>query len=369
MQVNASTITRFLRGEIHKVEAFTENDVMFHLGLDAMQRKQFLQLTAAMGISFLLKPQKVAMDMTLEVLDGYAESLRHNLENGHPGFVYEKAKSVFAFLEYRYPASNDPLIVKQHIQFGLLQANAQEAYFPWYQRAHRTVAIHNLLFDRYLARFPERGDMTQEYIRLLERRAPLYRELTRHEEGLADFEHALSLAREDTRTDPEMLVTLLRNKAHIYAVIGEEREWQTHIHLAERIAAGLPPERSLFHRGLIAYSLAEGYKRLAYRFVLPISSSLRLHYVRQALQAFEKARNMVQNARPAHYMLSDVSAAQTLIWLDPEAALLRLHHLRDEVQVLEPALLNKIQRSEKFARLRLQTSRNQEEVLFNLDHR
>lgn len=363
LHVHPSTVTRFLRGAISEIDAFSGDDVVHFLGLSAVQRRQFLKLVAEAGITFIAPATRASGTIVLELLDRYADSLYHNLDSGEATYVFHQARSVARLLQARFPESDDPEIVRRQLHFGVLQANAQESHFPWYQRAARTIVVHNTLIDRVLVRFPERGPLAQEFARIYERRAPLFRELQRYDESLEDFGHALELTR--YFDDPEMAITLLRNRAHVHAVLGNERAWLMDLEHAQRLAEHLAGEQRIFHQGLIEYSRAEGYKRLAYLQYPSLSWQRRLSYAQRALDCFARSQVVVQGARFGHYVLADVSAAQTLIWLDPTDALARFATLKTRAS---RALLDKIDRSEQFARQRLAARRSNSEIILDLDH-
>ncbi|MGH2502530.1 MAG: hypothetical protein ACRDID_08450 [Ktedonobacterales bacterium] len=216
---------------------------------------------------------------------------------------------------------------------------AQEATLPWGQtRSLPTIQIYNQIASEVLNWFPI-SDMAEYSVRLNERRAPFYRELGEYAESVRQFTHAIDDCMLYVH-DFTVLVTLYRNRAHVWAVQGREREWRLDIERAVAAASRVPDADRAKLEGLILYSEAEGYKRLAN--VADRPTRQRAH-AEAALHCFAQARAQTVSESEAHHVLLDVSESQAYLWLDADESARLARAARNRAQFSYPSLNSKIE--------------------------
>lgn len=366
-----SRLSRLIAGKVTFTRPIATERWCRVLGLDEMNRKQFLELVAAAAASFALAsggtpvtvPSVRKHHLDLDLANDLATTLQRLLEHGEAQYVLETAQHWFNAITEQFSMTRDPHIARTQVRFGLLLGNAQEAAFPWFQRPRITINTYTALIEKILPGFPLQSFAT-ERARILERRAPLNREHAQYAQSLADFDEALDLLRD--QHNPELTITLFRNRAHIFAVLGNESKWMRDIQLAARVAGRLPEQSQRLHMDLLNYSQAEGYKRLAFTSYKPLAIQQREHYARQALAWFQNASPLKVSHTASHGVLADISEAQAMIWLDPQAAQVKLASLRTAADRIYPSLLAKIAHSEHYAQQRLLTKDNQDELFFDI---
>lgn len=363
--VAPATISRFIEGKLNPLRVFTEYDVMNALELSATKRRTFIRLAIHAGIALYAGPQVARYrQVDFDLANAHADELQHALTRGEVHAVAENAQQYFNRLMNQYPEHKDARVATIQLRFGFLLGAAQEASLPWFQRSHATIATYTRMEDEILSAF-DFNTFIPARANLLERRAPLWREIQRFEEGLLEFDDALFFARDEH--DPALLVTLCRNRAHISAVTGDRKTWEKDLAHALRYTQKLPSPLREEHMALVGYSRAEGFKRLAYSTLPGLSLAQRERYARQAYQTFIDVRHLEETQWQAHGILAGVSDAQCLVWLDPRAALDRLHQLRTPALQSYPSLITKIERAEQFAWQRLAATRGTAEFRFDLD--
>jgi hypothetical protein len=262
------------------------------------------------------------------------------------------------------PASDERL-ADAKARVGLLLGAAQEAAIPWYRRARVTITTYSRVEADAVFPFPlqRRAHVSA---RLLERRAPLYREIGDLQRSAAQFDDALYWV--GWTEDDALRVTVYRARAHVWAVQGDERRWRLDLDAACRYAERMRgPQREVM-RGLVVYAEAEGLKRLAYHPRMARDERGRLAYAQQALDCFVRARHLAETEWYAHAVLAGVSEAQCLVWVDPEEAARRAAVMRAETVQIYPSLAQKVERTLGFAEFRLRQPRGADPLVFNLMH-
>ncbi len=160
---------------------------------------------------------------------------------------------------------------------------------------------------------------------------------------------------------------LFRSRIHVRAIQGDALQWMRELEEARRDAL---QTGNVFYEelmGLLDYVEGEGYKRLAFNIHRIPSEQMRIEYARRALHFLTRSHSKTAWYPRAHHMLTRISEAQCLIWLDPEEAIRIAEQLHEEATVGYPALLAKINRTLLFASKRMQLKRGDGPLLFDLD--
>jgi hypothetical protein len=174
------------------------------------------------------------------------------------------------------------------------------------------------------------------------------------------------------------MADLARNRAHIWAVQGLGRQWQGDLEQSQREIAAFEGLASTHLVSLVDYYLGEGYKRLAYATRGDLATSTRRRYAQYARDYFHRWAQVAEAAWPdlvygatvsGHPLLTSVSAAQCLVWLDAHEALVELGKVREEAVQRFPALVSKIDLAADFARDLLRRRHSEGPPVFNLDVR
>jgi DNA-binding Xre family transcriptional regulator len=367
LHVSAGTITRFLNGDSQVVRAFTSDAICRALELNAMNRRTFLRIVAEAGVTFATASPALRYDgLDIESELDLAEALNKLVDVGDPHFVKEKAEHHYAKLMARYADTSDERIARAQIRFGLLLGISQERVLPWFQRSKKAIITYSHVEDAIIARFPANAFLT-EYAEVFERRAPLLRGLGQHEKS--DFQYTLGLDLARAGRDALREATLLRNEAHMYAITGDEKTWEKLLQQSADIIGRLPQsEREMFTQ-LVLYSRAEGYKRLAFTSAANLGKAMRERYALAGYDAFEESQERLQTHTLAHHLLSRISQAQCLVWLDPRAAIALATSVEAPIRQSYPALLAKMQRVLDFAYERLSRCYKDPLPIFDLDAR
>jgi transcriptional regulator with XRE-family HTH domain len=363
--VDVATISRFFSGGVRSVHSFTEYALCCALELDDVKRRTFLRLVADAGISLAAAPAILRhTELDVEAEQHLADALQLLIDHGEGRFVQEKAEQHYAKLLDAYSETSDVKIAALQIRFGTLRGLAQEQLLPWFKRDQGAIKTYTQTEMEHILRFPA-NIFLQEHIVLYERRAPLLRSMGRYEASHEEFKAGIELAR--AGHNPWQEATLLRNGAHVYAVEGIECAWERM--LAES-AALLPkiaqPDRDLLE-GLLIYSRAEGYKRLAFTSLRAFPLAQREQYAQHAYDAFVAAQTALHSHTRIHHLLAHISQAQCLIWLDPHMAIELAEANREEIDRYYPALIAKMEHTIALAKTYLARQRHDARTVFNLD--
>jgi len=371
LQVSPSTVGRLLNGDTKVVQRVSADGIVTMLKLNDMQRREFLKLVGVIGAGTFALPigePKPAMDrIDLDMAEDYAEALQHLLDHGQgrTQYVMEKAQYWYEKLaQIESSSKKDVRIGAAQVQFGILLGRAQEAALPWYQRGNVAIQTYNHVENTVIVKFGL-NTFQHDYARLMERRAGLLREVGRFDESDFQYEYGISWAR--TLDDLKIRSSLFRNYAHVKANQGEEAPWARRIGEAQSDAQRMSSPYRDEYCGLVYYTMGEGYKRLAFDTRHGISVYVRAYYAQKALDCFSLSQNALKLDSVQHYLVGQVSAAQCLIWIDPDEAIRQAYQIRDLAIQFYPSLLMKIDRTISLAKLRSQARKNDPPLLLDLD--
>ena len=321
--VQASTVTRLMSGAHASSYAISPQGVSAALGLEGVTRRAFLEQALALGAFALVSGRSAPATLRYHAVDlaRFDEQLRatqRTLDTGGASDALVRARDLYAYItQTPFPRSHKDAAIAR-IEAALLLGRAQEATLPWgTERTLPAVHTYNQIDREILSQFAP-SQLAYYYTRVYERRAPLYRELEEYGESIRQFSLAIEVFMPHVN-DLSLLVELYRNRAHVWAVQGKEREWRLDIERAAQLAAriGGAPGRRL--AGFIQYSEAEGLKRLA-EAAAPLDVARARRYAESAVRSFTLAREQTQGEAPSHHLLLDVSLAQSYLWLDPDEA-------------------------------------------------
>ncbi len=343
--VKESTVTRMMNGKHGCSYAISAQGISDALQLDGVTRRTFLRQALGLGVFALASGQSApAMlryrTIDLAAFDADVAGVQRLLDNGRAAEGLARSRELYhTILTAPFPRTHQAAAARR-IEAALMLGRAQEATLAWGgERTGAAVQTYNHIDREILSMFPI-GHFARYYARVNERRAPHYRELEDYDESIRQFTQAIELFM-PFLDDLDLLATLYRNRAHVWAVQGMEREWRRDIDSAARVASRASGAARSRLEGLIMYSEAEGYKRLAGS--VPAHNRRRqMAYVQAALSSFTAARAMTQNEGPAHTILLDVSQAQTHVWIDADESARQAWAARERASSIFPSLLRKI---------------------------
>lgn len=342
--VKASTVTRIMSGAHTSTYAVSPQRVADAFHLEGITRRAFVSQALALGVFALasgsLAPPALRYHaFDLEQFDEHLRAAQRLLDAGEPARALAESHALFdAALAAPFPRTHRAAAIRR-VEAALMLGRAQEAALPWgLTRALPTIQTYNTIAAETLNWFPV-SQMAEYYVKLNERRAPLYRELGEYAESIRQFRHAI----EDCMPyahDHTLLITLYRNRAHVWAVQGREREWRLDLDRAADTASRAPLAVRSRLEGLILYSEAEGFKRLAGVARTPTRQRA---YAEAALHSFAQARAQTTTENEGHHVLLDVSEAQAYLWLDAGESARLAQAARARAQLAYPSLESKIE--------------------------
>lgn len=343
--VGESTVSRIMSGAHVTSHAVSAEGISAALGLQGIARREFLRRAAELG-AFVLAQGAVA-PVTLRYgefdFERFDLELRHAeqlLQNGFASQAFTRARELDSLIRQApFPLSHKAAAMRR-FETAMLVGRTQEAVHPWGERTVHAIQTYQRIDQAILSRFAP-SEMPLHYARLYERRAPLHRELAAYGESIREFTLAIELFMRHV-DDVSFLVTLYRNRAHVWAVQGDEIRWRRDLSAAEQVAARAPAATRRRLDGIILYSMAEGYKRLAGR-VPAGDTARRKRFAQSALDWFDKARFVSEYEWEQHRVLAGVSEAQCFIWLDADEASRRANSWRANAERVYPSLLKKIE--------------------------
>ncbi len=342
--VKESTVTRLMNGAQVSSHAISAQGVSDALGLHGLARREFLRRALAMG-AFALVANRAAPPMLryaafdMERFDDDLHAIQHTLDVGHAAEGLQSAHELYrSGISAAFPRTHRQMATRR-IEAALLLGRAQEMALPWgLTRALPTAQTYNHIDAQILRAFAP-ADLAYYYARLYERRAPLYREMEDYAESIRQFSLAIDLFMPYV-DDSALLAMLYRNRAHVWAVQGREREWRSDINSALRIASAAPAAMRLRLEQLVIYGEGEGYKRLAGR--TPVGDVARQRmYARKAISSLNAARDGMGRDAESHIILLDVALAQAHLWLDPQESERLAALARSAALASYPALVSK----------------------------
>ncbi len=369
LHVSPSTVGRLLNGDTRVVQRVSAESISDALELDEMDRRDFMKLVGAASTSTFAfatgvvasKTSKSAVD--LDLANDHADALSRLINQGDVRYVMESAQRWYDRL-LQNPPSKDQFYAATQIRFGILLGAAQEFVFPWYQRSQTAIQTYNSIEQEVILRFGL-NTFRNEYANLLSHRAPLYREIGQYKESALQFEDGIYWVK--TVDDPLLRANLFRSRIHVNAVQGNILQWSRELEEARKDALIIGSAYRDEVAGLLDYVEGEGYKRFAYNVRKDLSNQARREYAERALQSFAQSKRRTENYSKAQAMLSMVSEAQCLIWIDIYEAVRRVELLRAEAELEYPALVEKINRVVFFAQQLLRSRKSNLPLHFNLN--
>lgn len=342
--VQESTVTRLMSGAHASSHAMSAHGVSDALGLQGIARREFIQRAVALGVFALVSEQGAPAvtryrSFDLDQFEDDLKATQRLLDGGLAQQALARAQTLYeASLAAAFPSTHK-VVASRRIEAALLLGRAQEAALTWgAERAGRTAQTYDHIDRHILGAFAPR-EFAYYYARLYERRAPLYRELGDYAESIQQFTLAIELFMPYV-DDVGLLVALYRHRAHVWATQGREREWRTDLDNAARVANRAAGAARAQLEGLIIYSEAEGYKRLAG--IVPSGDRPRQRlYARNAIASFQSARALRLDTAESHHILLDVSLAQAYLWLDPDESARQAREAYQRALVIYPSLARK----------------------------
>lgn len=344
LDIQESTVSRIMSGAHATTYAISAEGISAALGLGGIARREFLKRAAELGTFALVRGVAAPSVLRHGSFDftRFDHELRHAdqlLQKGDARLAMERARALDNIIRAAPFLPTHKAAAIRRIETAMLVGRSQEAIYPWGERTLHAIQTYERIGTTILGRFAP-SEMPLQYAVLYERQAPLYRELGNYSESIRYFTLAIEVFMRYI-DDVGLLVALFRNRAHVWAVQGEEMPWQRDIHAAELAASRASPEQRRRLEGLILYSKAEGYKRLAGR-VAPTDTGRQRQYARAALDHFDKARFVADYELAPHRLLAGVSEAQSLIWLDADEAIRWARIWRVSAERIYPSLVKKI---------------------------
>ncbi len=370
LHVSPSTVGRLLNGDTRVVQRVSAEGICRALELGDMDRREFLRLmgvASAETFAFATgattpRVQKYKVD--LDLANDHANALSRLLDRGEAAYVRESAQLWYDKLTQDQPYVKDIQLGAVQIRFGIQMGAAQEFTLPWHQRSQVAIETYTALEEDVICRY-DLKTFRQEYAIVLSHRAPLYRSTGRFHESERDFENAIYWVK--TVDDPQLRANLLRSRAHLMVVQNDELRWRRAIEEARKDTYYLSAYRQESLQ-MIDYTEGEGLKRLAFSLRKELPIAKRKEYALRALDSFKQSNHGVELVISQH-LLTQVSEAQCLIWIDPEEAIRRVELLWNETSLYFPALLDKMKRTVQMARKRLMVRPGEPLPLFHLDAR
>lgn len=367
--VEPSTLVRLLRGEVRRTHAFTADHVITSLQLEGIARRRFLQLATEVGLFAVSSGFPVAaghflsLERAIGTLDEIVQeviSLRGRRNHGEVAPAAERTRILFERLydhtSLTLSQRQSPELAHVRLLVGFENAEAQAASLPWYERAASMIVTLDRMEREVLSAFPP-NQFPSEYGHLSNLRAPQYRS-SRNDAHTAlvygeDIEELTRAVKHYNfylhRREPSLYVELLRNRAHLYLLSGDQRRWCADLEAAERVADSMPGVEGEQFRALVTYSWGEGYKRSAT--ALGVSMRDRQRLSRTGIDFLQRGR--AEFARHPHWdgyaLLADIAEAQCLTWLDADAAIYATTTLSETAQRQYPALVQKVTRARHLA--------------------
>jgi transcriptional regulator with XRE-family HTH domain len=342
--VEESTVSRIMSGKHATSYAVSAEGVSAALGLRGIDRREFLKRAAELGAFALVSGAGGPLSLRYRgfdfaQFDAKLRDAEQLLLDGHARQAFDRARELESTIRKAPFLPTHKEAATRRVETALLVGRTQEAVYPWGERTVHALRTYERIDGAILSYFAP-SEMPERYAMLYERRAPLYRELAAYDDSIREFTLAIELFMRNI-DDVGFLVTLYRNRAHVWAVQGDERRWLRDIREAEQAAGRAPAAMRRRLEGLVLYSTAEGYKRLAGT-VPPEDVTRRTHYARLALDHFDKARFVGESEWAPHRLIAGVSETQCLVWLDADEAIRRAESWRADASEIYPSLLKKI---------------------------
>jgi hypothetical protein len=323
-----------------------------------MRRRELLRLAAAGALALTiaapvsLRTRGLDFDEVEQRLAA-VEALRA-LGQPREAWAASQALDLRGMIRRARALERDPVARATRYRYDFMLASLQEQLLPWKGRRAAAIAWYDHARDALLAHATP-AEVSHEMAQLYERTAPLYRELGDLSESIWQYDFALRQRMERTE-DLALAVHLWRNRAHVWASQGDERQWRSDLEAARGVIERLPADMRDELYGLIAYSEGEGLKRLAEQ--PDLAPRERLALARRAHATLLRSLELTRRQWAGHDVVARISIAQTLVWLDAEAALAAVETLSPVVALQYPAYVSKLDETRAAAWRALGQGRN-----------
>lgn len=370
LHVSPATVGRLLNGNIRVVQRVSAEGLCNALEMNDMDRREFLQrVSAASAATFAFAtgatpPTVQKHKIDLDLANDHADALSRLMNGSDAAYVRESARLWYDKLAQERAYAKDTQLGAVQLRFGIQLGAAQEMTLPWKQRDQVAIRTYTAVEEEVISRY-NLNTFRQEYAILLSHRAPLYRSLGYFDESEKDFEDAFYWVK--TVNDPQLRATLFRSYAHLMVVRYGEQRWRRAIEAARKDTRYL----SAFQQEslqMLDSAEGEGLKRLAFSTRKELPLRQRVDYALQALDCFQHSLLGVELVLPQR-LLTHVSEAQCLVWIDPEEAIRRIELLWNDAATHFPSLTEKMKLTVQMAQTQLAMSKGQPLPLFNLDAR
>ena len=344
--VAPSTVTRLLEGSVARsrlrVDAVCD---ALELGEGSMRRRDVLKLALAGGLALTVAAPPALSARGLDY-DDIARRLAEIEDTRAAGRLAEawraaRAPDLRALIRRMRARWHDPKARAARFRYDFLLATMREHMTVWSPSANRpagVIAWYEAAQYALLLGVGER-EVGHELAQIHERIAPLQREMGAYDASIRSFDYALRQPTERAE-DQALAVHLWRNRAHVWAVQGDERRWRGDLDCALAVIARMPAEMRDELTGLVIYSEGEGYKRLAEQ--PGLTPTERRQLMRRAYERLERSLTVTRTQWAAHEAVARLSMAQTLVWLNPHAALDLMERDEAAIRAAHAAHLTKL---------------------------
>lgn len=336
---------------------FSKQGDTFVVQFDELKRETLREILGLISTGTLLNdselsPVKVstAINLDLEVIENYVDSLSQLISRGGAGYVVQQSRKLYDTLTQQN--SNDPHVATTQFKIGMVLATAQEYTLPWYQRNQSVVRTYDTLEKEVLPKCSLSVPLL--HLKLLGKRSRYHRVLWQFDEGVNECETALLQMK--PIEDFSLYTHFLCERAHIEATRGDEILWLHKLEDGRRsvmVLEGVERSKAL---NQINYIQGEGYKRFAYHTRRNSTLVEREKYAKIALAHFNRWDGATIEDPTFEAMVVQTSRAQCMILIDPHEALHLAEHVRTQIIPGYPTLLDKVHRIEFLAQHRLTTS-------------
>jgi transcriptional regulator with XRE-family HTH domain len=342
--VAPTTVTRLLNGEVTRSRLSIEA-VCDAIGFseDSMRRRELLRLAAAGALALSVGAPAVLRSRSLDLdeIGACITAVERLRAQGYPreAWTMSQAPELRGLIRRARALERDPQAWTASYRYDFMLATLQEQLLPWKGRRAMAIAWYERARDALLARAPANA-VSHEMAQIYERTAPLYRELGDFNESVWQYDYALR-QRMERAEDIALAVHLWRNRAHVWAVQGDERRWRSDLDAARGMIARLPADMRDELYGLITYSEGEGCKRLAGQ--LDLTPRARRSLAAQAHSTLLRSLTQTREQWAAHTVVTQLSVAQALVWLDAAAARAMTEDLGPLITARFPAHVSKLE--------------------------
>jgi hypothetical protein len=305
----------------------------------------------------------------LGIFDAQEIALSHiesDLRNQNPQFpparLLKEAKRLYDELQEMPLSPSEDAHARLVVRSGMLLAALQESVLTWgTDRPRQTTRTYNDL-EAFIRRTRDPVQFSADYIRLLLRRAVLFREDEWADECYTILSGSSVTYFIQASGDPTAEVAVLTQRAHTLAVQENFPAWKRAVDRArdhvESMAVSARTRQRL--HAIVDYTVGVGYKR--FMWMLREDDTRRREREAFARLAYDQLSELRQSAFGGsstrdinfyHPCITDsrslleleASAIDALVWCDPEAVPARCSALRAQARSSYPAVLGKLDRN------------------------